>query len=214
MIRSPLLIVHIGSALVALLSGWSAMFFRKGSRHHGAAGKVFFFPMLSMCASAVALAVMKQQAGNIVAGILTAYLVGTAWLTAKRREGETGRLELWSMLVAFVVGVTTWTLAWQVSHRATSPKDGVPAAVYLVFGSIALLSAAGDARMLMRGGVFGGARLARHLWRMCTALLIATLSALAGNRTQIVPEAIRKAQMLHVPILNLPLLVLLGLMIF
>jgi uncharacterized membrane protein len=214
MIRSPLLIIHIGSALVALLSGWTAMLLRKGSRRHGAAGNVFFFSMFSMCASAVTLAVMKQQTGNVVAGILTFYLVGTAWLTAKRKEGATGSLELWAMLVAFAVGVATWTLAWQVSHGATPPKDGVPATVYFVFGSIALLSAAGDVRMLMRGGVFGGRRLARHLWRMCTALLIATLSALAGKRAEILPEAIRKAHILNVPILMLPIFAILVVMIF
>jgi len=30
-----------------------------------------------------------------------------------------------------------------------------------------LLAAAGDIRMLVRGGVFGAKRIVRHLWRMC-----------------------------------------------
>ena len=47
-------------------------------------------------------------------------------------------------------------------------------------GSIMLLAAAGDVRMLMRGGVFGTQRIARHLWRMCFGLFIAAGSFLMG----------------------------------
>jgi hypothetical protein len=40
-------------------------------------------------------------------------------------------------------------------------------------GSVMLLAAAGDVRMLVRGGVLGAKRIARHLWRMCFGLFIA-----------------------------------------
>jgi hypothetical protein len=203
MTHSILLTIHITGALVGLLSGWVALLLRKGSRRHGVAGTVFFISMLTMCTSAVILAVMKQQTGNIMGGTLTFYLVGTAWLTVQRREGETGRLELAGMLMALALGVGTWTLGWQVLRGAAS-YGGVPAAAFFIFGSIALLSAAGDARMLVRGGVFGGPRIARHLWRMCTALLIATLSAMSGNRTHFLPEAIRNAHLSRIPVLLLP----------
>ena len=213
MTHSILLTIHIAGALVGLLSGWTALLLRKGSRRHGAVGTVFFISMLAMCTSAVILAVMKQQTGNIMGGTLTFYLVGTAWLTVQRREGETGRLEWAGMLLAFALGVGTLTLGSQVV-RGTAHYAGVPAAAFFTFGSIALLSSAGDARMLVRGGVFGGPRLARHLWRMCTALLIATLSALAGNRTHFLPEAIRNGHVFGIPLLLLPVFVVPILMIF
>jgi len=213
MTHSILLTIHIAGALVGLLSGWSALLLRKGSRRHGAAGTVFFISMLTMCTSAVILAVMKQQTGNILGGTLTFYLVGTAWLTVQRKEGETGRLELAGMLMAFALGVGTLTLGWQVV-RGIANYGGVPAAAFFIFGSIALLSAGGDARMLLRGGVFGGPRIARHLWRMCTALLIATLSALAGNRTHFLPEAIRNAHIFRISVLLLPVFAIPILMIF
>lgn len=214
MAHSVLLFIHIGSALVGLLSGWTAFLFRKGSRRHTLAGDVFVVSMLSMCASAVTLAVMKQQNSNIIAGFLTAYLVSTAWLTAKRREGETGRFEWGAMLIAFTLGVTNWFLGLQVLHSPGGPKDGVPAFVYFVFGSIAVLAAAGDARMLVRGGVFGGPRLARHLWRMCTALLIATLSALSGKRVEFIPVGIRNVRVFGISIVYLPIFAIPILMIF
>jgi hypothetical protein len=214
MAHSILLFIHIGSALVGLLSGWTAFLFRKGSRRHGIVGDVFVVSMLSMCASAVTLAVMKQQPSNIIAGFLTAYLVSSAWLTAKRREGETGRFEWGAMILAFTLGVANWTLGLQVLRSAAPPKDGVPAFVYFIFGSIVLLAAAGDARMLVRDGVFGGSRLARHLWRMCTGLLIATLSALSGKRVAFIPAAIRNVHVFGMSIVYLPIFIIPLLMIF
>jgi len=60
------------------------------------------------------------------------------------------------------------------------PSDGVPAGMNLFMGSIMLLAAAGDARMLVRHGVMGTRRIRRHLWRMCFGLFIATGSFFLG----------------------------------
>jgi hypothetical protein len=43
-----------------------------------------------------------------------------------------------------------------------------------------LPAAVGDVRMLVRGGVFGTQRIARHLWRMCFGLFIAAGSFFLG----------------------------------
>src|SRR4029077_2456 len=136
MTHSILLTIHIAGALVGLLSGWTALLLRRGSGRHGAASTIFFISMLSMCTSGVILAAMKQQTGNILGGTLTFYLVGTAWLTVQRKEGETGRLELAGMLMALALGADTLTLGWQVV-RGTASYGGVPAAAFFPFGSIA-----------------------------------------------------------------------------
>src|ERR1700737_1212187 len=73
-------------------------------------------------------------------------------------------------MINVVVGVLTFY--WD----ATGLKDGIPAAGYFVFGSVALLAAALDVGMFIRGGVSGVHRIARHLWRMCFAMLITTIS--------------------------------------
>ena len=86
--RLPLLILHISAGTLGycldLLRSFST-----SSRQHGFTGNVFVISMLSMSASAVCLAFMKSQTGNVLGGVFTFYLVTTAWLTAKRREGET-----------------------------------------------------------------------------------------------------------------------------
>ena len=47
-------------------------------------------------------------------------------------------------------------------------------------GSVMLLAAAGDVRMLVGAGVVGAKRIARHLWRMCFGLFIAAGSFFMG----------------------------------
>jgi len=77
-------------------------------------------------------------------------------------------------------------------------SDGRFAAVAFVFGGVALLAAALDLRMITRGGVVGAQRLARHLWRMCTALFIAVMSFFLGQ-SQVFPYAVRTSGLLAVP---------------
>jgi uncharacterized membrane protein len=86
---SPLLPLHISAGIVGILSGAAAISFRKGSPRHALAGKIFVISMLTMAASAVYLAFMKHQSNNVGGGILTCYLVATAWVTAKRKDGQT-----------------------------------------------------------------------------------------------------------------------------
>ena len=83
---SPILSAHIFAGTLGLLSGTAAMFFRKGSPRHVLAGKIFVASMLTMGVLAVYLAVVRHQTNNIGGGILTVYLVGTGWLTARRRD--------------------------------------------------------------------------------------------------------------------------------
>lgn len=87
------------------MSGAAAMSFRKGSPRHALAGKVFVASMLTTAAAAVYLAIVKHQTPNIIAGILTFYLVTTAWLTARRCDGETSRFD-WGVLLIPLVGAS------------------------------------------------------------------------------------------------------------
>jgi len=200
MTYSPVLILHICGAVIGLLSGSAALFFRKGSRLHRTPGNVFFISMLIMSASAVYLALMKQQLINTIVGVLTFYLVTTGWATIIRREGETGLFEFGALLFALADGTAGLIFGWQATNSATGIKDGYPAAAYFVFGSVALFAAALDTRMLIRGGVSGAQRITRHLWRMCFAFLIIVLSFFLGKQ-RLFPEAILKTHLNLVPIL-------------
>ena len=54
--------------------------------------------------------------------------------------------------------------------------------MFFVFGTISLLLAGLDLRVLAKGGLTGAARIARHLWRMCFAFFFAAGSFFLGQQ--------------------------------
>ena len=177
---SPILAIHICGGVLGLVSGAAALAFRKGSRQHKLAGKLFIVSMLTMAVGATFLAIQKHESGNIGGGILTFYTVLTAWLTVRRAEGTISKSDWIVLLIPLALGLLTWFSGLEKLRIPGAPKDGVPAGMNFFLGSIMLLAAAGDVRMLLRGGVTGTTRIARHLWRMCFGLFIATGSFFLG----------------------------------
>ena len=217
MTYSPLLLVHICGGIVGVLSGSTALVVCKGSLLHRRSGVLFVISMMAMAAAGAYVAFTKSQPTNVMAGTFTFYLVATAWLTVTRNENETGRLEFALLLLGLAAGTSSLILGWQAAHSATASKAGDLTTLYVVFGSAALLAAAGDIRMLIRGGVAGAKRLARHLWRMCVALFIAAGSFFLGTasdpvlrrtglRATLFTPAIRKTHLPEIPVLIIVIL--------
>jgi len=59
-----MLALHICGGTVGTLSGFVAVAFRKGSRRHAIAGKVFVISMIALAASGAFMAMMKFQPGQ------------------------------------------------------------------------------------------------------------------------------------------------------
>jgi len=165
---------------MGLLSGTAAMVFRKGSRRHALAGKIFVASMLAMGAGAAYLGVVRNQPGNVGGGIFTFYLILTGWLAAHRADGETSKLDWAAILIPLALGTLSWVNGIRVVRSGASSQDGVPVGMTFFLGSVMLLAAAGDVRMLVRGGVLGAKRIGRHLWRMCFGLFTAAGSFFFG----------------------------------
>ena len=189
--RSPLLVLHIIAGTLGMLSGFVAVFLRKGSRRHGLAGNVFVIAMLSLSSTGVILAIMKSQPGNILGGAFTFYLVATAWVTARRSEGDAGIFDWGALLVVLAVAACQLTFGLEAALSPTGLKYDYPPWPYFFMGSVAALAVAGDVRMLVRGGISGRHRIARHLWRMCFALFIAAGSIFLA-RQHLFPAFMRK----------------------
>jgi hypothetical protein len=103
------------------------------------------------------------------------------------------------MLIPLAIGIFTWMVGIKVVLSGASSQDGVPVGMTFFMGSVCLFAAAGDVRMLVRGGVLGAKRIARHLWRMCYGLFIAAGSFFLGpqNRPLRLLSAVRIGQ--HLP---------------
>lgn len=193
------LILHVGAGCIAIVAGAAALSVRKGERLHRKFGTMFFIAMLVMAAFATLLSVLRQPA-TIIGSIFALYLVATAWATVRRTEGTTGRFEIFALLVVAGCAIGELALGLIASRNPNGRFLGYPAPLYYVLGSIVTLAAVGDLRMILRGGISGAARIARHLWRMCFALFFATGSFFLGQQ-KVMPAFMHGS----------PLLVVLGL---
>ncbi len=204
---SPVLFIHILAGTAGLSSGFVALFLRKGSPRHALAGKIFVVSMLAMAVGAVYLGVVKNQPANVTGGILTFYLVGTGWLTARRADGRTRGTDWVAMLIPLAVCIFLFTAGINTLRRGETSENGVPVGMTFFMGSICLLAAAGDVRMLMHGGISGTKRIARHLWRMCFGLFIASGSFFLGpsNRPLRLLSSIGVGQHLPAAMFNIAL---------
>jgi hypothetical protein len=142
---------------------------------------------------------MKTQTLNALVGCLTFYLVATAWLTARRKDRQTGIVDRSALLFASALGAILMMYGLEAANAQTGLKDGESAGGYFAFGAIALISAALDARMIVHGGVVGAHRLARHLWRMCFPMLIAVVSVVPRLH-RLLPKLFSNDIVLYAPI--------------
>ena len=198
MTTSQVLLVHICAAVIGVIAGLLAMVFRKGSGLHRVAGNAFFISMFIATALGAIVAIfLRPNSGNTIGSTLSFYLVITGWVTIKRTDGKIGLFDFAALLMVLTIVFAAWRWGFQAASSAKGIKDKYPAPFFFVFGSFALMFAAADVRMLIRGGVSGTKRIARHLWRMSFALLFALMSAYPGQTRFFPPEW--KSRMLFTP---------------
>ncbi len=208
--------LHIGGGTLGLVSGTVAAFARKGGNLHRSAGTVFFVSMLVMAALAVYLSiVVPGQMANLFGGTFVFYLVATAWLTVRRKEGTIGLAERFALVVSLCLCAPFLVLSFELAtgsapfFKSAIPFKGPVLIAMYVITFVTAIAAATDARVVLAGGISGAPRIARHLWRMCLGLLMATGSAFTNGLPRLLPGP------MHVTtIYFLPQLLPLGLLIF
>lgn len=192
-----MLIFHIAMGGLGLLSGAVTLVFRKGSRRHRAAGTIFVVAMVSMTTSAVYLG--RHAPGVCLIALLALYMVVTAWRTARQREGGAGLFALGALLVALALAAGLVICGLEAANSPVGTKDGYRPLRYFVFGLVALFAGAGDLHLVLRGGLLGRQRIARHLWRMTFPWLIAANTLFQGQ-ARLFPVGLRRTYALYVPI--------------
>ena len=187
---STLLPIHVAAGALAILAGAVALMSTKGAETHRGSGRVFVYAMLVMAGTAVLISVVIEvNIGNVLQAGLAGYLVLTGMLTM-RDEPRSRAIDVAAMLVVLAIAATHATLAVMASRSESGTIGGYGPPLFIVFGGIALIAGAGDARLLARRATRAPRRLARHLWRMCFALFIATGSFFLGQADEF-PEALR-----------------------
>jgi uncharacterized membrane protein len=185
------LAVHFTAGLASIVAGTIALSVTKGSRLHKKSGLVFTWTMIALGLTAAGIGTYEHIPSQVFAGLLAAYLVFSAMTTVKPLPGIGQRVNVALMVLAFAYavaslygGVTEWL-------DPTVEVIGRPRVVPpLVVGTAILFAAIGDLRAIRAGGLQGSRRLARHLWRMCFGLFIATGSFFLGQM-KFIPEPVR-----------------------
>lgn len=129
-------------------------------------------------------------------------------MTLRVGPNTIGIFEIGACVGGFAIAALAFSGGLEANGSPGGTKDSFPAAIYFVFGSIAVFAATLDLRLILRRGIAGKHRIARHLWRMLFGLLMATASFFLGQM-QVFPEPVRKIQ-----ILVLPVLIVIGLLVF
>jgi len=198
--------------MLALLFGYVALYATKGATLHRRSGMFFVYAMVTLSLSGALMDALKTWtiSVNVVAGLMTFYFVTTALLTVRRRAQESFWIDRAGVLFVLTVSVLAFTAGIELL------RSGRPEAIpSFIFGTVGLLAAAGDIRMVRARGIQrpfdsargGPRRIARHLWRMCFAMWVAAASFFWGPPRR-VPEVIRIPALQAVAVL-LPVAVML-----
>ena len=191
----PILMVHIAAGLAGIVSGYTAILARKGSPLHRAAGNIFFLSMIGMLSMGGLIAAAESNnRGTGLGALFGIYLVTTAWSAARRPDGPAGGIERTGFWFVLIVGTTMAALSLIGLSRPDAPQPQTTAGMLMAL--IALLAAAAD-RKVVRRGMAGVDRIARHLWRMSAAMFFATGSFFLGQQ-KVMPQAIQGSPLLIV----------------
>lgn len=221
MIVSIISELHVLIGTLGLLCGLAAIIASKGKKLHRAAGNIFFGTMLITALFGLHTSYYKTDIPHstvlftVFIGLFTIYLVATSWITAKRPPGKRGAPEIGALIYILATAILAITYGADVAQAEIGMRKGgapaMPVGIFYFFAGFAAFLALGDIHLIGHGGISGSKRIARHLWRMTMAFTMTTAILFLGN-PQVFPEALQQAQLLSIPLLVIPVIILLALM--
>lgn len=205
---AALLHLHIGGGIVGMLSGIVVLSVRKGGRTHTIAGRVFFAAMLVTYAigAGVAPFLDEGQRPNFIAGVMALYLLVSGWMAVRSPDVTAGLPRIGGLVVALIITAAGVYFMHLGAQSPTGSIDGSPPQAFILFAFAGTLAAAGELNVILRRRIAGVARVARHLWRLCFSLFIASGSFFLGQM-QLQPEWMRQSMIPYAAALA-PLLVM------
>jgi hypothetical protein len=170
-------VAHIAGGFLGLVIAPVAMWAYKYGRAHRTAGYAYVAAMLLAVSTSLVLAYVRSSLFLFLIGLFSGYL-SISGLSTVRRRGARGTWFDWGLLGVFgVTGAAMVTVGLGVGFRASGDGTGM---VLLVFGSLAVVIAARDGRLLPR--VVGPSEwVPKHLSAMCASYL-ASVSAFSATQ--------------------------------
>lgn len=144
---STLLVLHIIAGYVSLLAGLVSMLAQKGQRVHRQSGKIFFFSLLGVTATAIFLAAVMSSEFLLFVGIFVFYQNYSGWKALRDKTLRPDWADWLILAIAFVNGL----LMLRTQQI-----------VLLVFGGISMLLVLGSLSIYYR--VLNGKPLPKMRW--------------------------------------------------
>jgi len=179
---TPSLFVHVAAGSIGIICGAAALSVRKGSRFHRAFGKLFLVSMATAAALGAYLGVTAHRGALLIGGILACYMLATAWMTVHRKAATIGTFERIAPFGALGVAALCLSFGIQATNSKMGHFQGIPAAAYYGQALVAALALGLDIKIILRGGISGVPRIARHIWRVCLAFFEATSAFFIGQQ--------------------------------
>lgn len=183
-----MLTIHIFAGSFLLLFGIAALSLKKGLTKHRLSGNLFFMCLLVLTITAMFIS------DDPTMPLLTLYYGSTAWAIVLRKENSTGIFEILAMLVIVFVSAKLFYFVFTATDLNPTFKF-----IFLIHATVAALSAFLDLNMIIRGGLAGKHRMARHAWRTCYALLGAVMS-FSANTSDYWPDFINSNILIYLTI--------------
>lgn len=172
-----LLIMHISTGLIGILTGFVALATNKGSVVHVINGRLFCAAMLITGGAIIGLGISGGSISDTLGGLSIMYFIATAWLTLQFPNRSVNSIDLSLFIcVASIVFANTY-----LGFHANELSLEYPPAQYCVVAFIHFIAGADDLFLLMKRRAGPKHRLIRHSWRMCLVLFMASGSFFLGQ---------------------------------
>src|SRR5688500_18308164 len=122
-----LLPIHVAAGGLAIILGAVALSVKKGGTLHRRSGLLFVYAMLIMAVSASMLSILEGRAnGNVLAGVLAVYFVGTALTTVRPASSWTRRINAVALTVAAALAAGCIVNGARMVNMPGRDLNGVP----------------------------------------------------------------------------------------
>lgn len=194
MLSAFTLYIHIFTGIFSIITGFATLLPEKGSRWHVLLGRVFYYSMIGMTASATYMAAFVSfERINVCIGLFTMFLVITGRGAVASEPPRQAVITVISIL--FFCAFSLLTIRAVQSEEAII--DGVYVEAFFVFSILSLSILLQDVIKLIRKSETVKGQLARHLWRMLLALFISSTSLFYGQ-PQLFPNFIKESGVLDI----------------
>lgn len=180
------LAIHIIFGGIALFVAPAAMLTRKGGLWHRRWGKIFFWSMAVVAATAIVMSLIRSGLFFLLIALFSFYLAFTGYRVLSRKTARQCAERMDWVAAAVMLSGSAALIVYGVYLTLTSNFGTVP----IIFGAIGFLLTAADIRAFLNHPADKQAWWYTHMTRMLAAY-IATVTAFSVVNFQFLPPVVR-----------------------